>query len=223
MKKIIQSKAFLFVINLITALSFTYFTFYQLYMLIMIPTSRSGRVVGIILYLCITVAAFFVFINNYGIRFARFALLVGGLGFLFIVKLFNLPVLLKAFSFSNIPSMLTFAVYVFSQLSAVIMIVGYLILRSSMEQAKKEKVVMILMLIAIGMYVVCFAMECVMMLVYHMNIDLRLRYTLIWRTLFYLGFISMAIGFMIPAPKPKRKHKEGKYLYSEDEDVELIM
>ena len=92
-----------------------------------------------------------------------------------------------------------------------------------MEQAKKEKVVMILMLIAIGMYVVCFAMECVMMLVYHMNIDLRLRYTLICRTLFYLGFISMAIGFMIPAPKPKRKHKEGKYLYSEDEDVELIM
>ena len=60
-ESIFKNRAFQTIIKLITALSFALFTAYQIYLAVNIDTNRAGRLIGIVFYLLLTVAAYLSF------------------------------------------------------------------------------------------------------------------------------------------------------------------
>ena len=58
-------------IRILTGLSFLLFIAYQLFLMMQLPEQRFGRLIGIILYLFITVASFFALSHNRVIRVLR--------------------------------------------------------------------------------------------------------------------------------------------------------
>ncbi|MEE0840983.1 MAG: hypothetical protein U0L72_10655 [Acutalibacteraceae bacterium] len=53
----------------------------------------------------------------------------------------------------------------------------------------------------IVLYVACLIMECVLLMKYRMNIDLSRKFTVISRFLYCIGFVSIAVNFMLPVQK----------------------
>ena len=210
-------KAFRF----LTALSFALFTFYQFILLFAIDVSKIGRLLGIICFLMITVSSFLSLSKNKKVLTLSSVLFVVGLLIIFFIKLINVPAMFGILSFANPPSVLNCAVFILAEIGAVTLAVFYLTLRNDMETAAKRKAVKIMMSVVIALYVACLIMECVMLIVYRVNIDISLKVTLISRFVYCFGFVGTAIGFMLPAPDIKEETKAGRFVYSEDVDDEI--
>ena len=207
--------------RLVTALSFTLFTAYQIFLAINIETNRSGRLIGIVFYLMLTVASFLDFTEKYSVWIAHSVLMVAGLLLLFGIRLFNASAVFEYLDFANPASVLYSAVYIFSQLGTLLLVAGYLILTVDLTQSQMQKLTVVLMSVAIALYALCFIMECVLMIGYRMNIDLGLKSTLFSRLLYFLGFAGTAFCFMLPAPNIESKVEEGKFVYSNGDDDEI--
>ena len=209
------------IIKFSTALAFALFTLYQLFLTLLIETSRAGRIIGIVVYLLITLASFFGIVDNVPVRITRLILLMTGLTLLFAVRLLNAPVIFSSLDFNNVPSVLSFSVYILMQFGTLLLIAGYLILRSKIKKETKRKILVIMVSVAVAVYFLILIMESIELVVYHLNIELRLRYTLISRFVYFFAFSSMALSYLLPVPDLEKEDKSGQFVYSEDVDDEL--
>ncbi|MBQ3265689.1 MAG: hypothetical protein IJH07_07920 [Ruminococcus sp.] len=221
------------IIKWIVALSFALFTFYQIILAIIIESTRVGRLIGIVFYLLITVAAFLGLIRKRylseakieKIENAQSVLMIIGLILLFITRLLSVVTVFGNLSFANPASVLYAATYILSQLGTLVLVAGYIItLKYDLTEKEMKKFKTIWMSIAIVLYALCFIAECVMLIKYRFNIDLSLFFTLISRIWYFLGFAGSAFCVILPEPIG-RKHKSGSFYYSEDdeEEVDLVM
>ena len=214
----LQNKTVQLIFRLITALAFTLFTAYQIYLAVNIDTNRFGRLIGIAFYLMITVASFLDLSENDKVWMAHSVLLVVGLVLLFAMRLLSIGTVFSGLSFSNPSSVLNVAVYVLSQLGTLVLIAGYPAARADLTEKQMKRLIVTLMTIAIALFTLHFILECVLMIQYRMNIEQSLKYTLISRVLYFIGFAGTAFCFMLPAPKRVHKAKPGQFIYSDEED-----
>ena len=225
-ESIIQNKTTQLLIRLAPAVAFALFTAYQIMLAIKVDVNRSGRLTGIAIYLVITVAAVFDLFDKFGLWIAHVILMVASLVTLFVMRMFNASMMFESLDFSSIPSVLNVTVYILSQLGTLVLATSYLLLSIDLSRNQMAKLIKVFMIIVIAIYALTFVLECILMIAYRMNIDLRLRYSLPSRVLYLVGFAGTAFAFMLPAPKrePKKK-KTGEFLYADDDDeeVELIM
>lgn len=225
-ESIIKNKTTQFLIRLAPAVAFALFSAYQIMLAIKVDVNRSGRLTGIAIYLVITVAAVFDLFDKFGLWIAHVILMVVSLVTLFVMRMFNASMMFESLDFSSIPSVLNVTVYILSQLGTLVLATSYLLLSIDLSRNQMAKLIKVFMIIVIAIYALTFVLECILMIAYRMNIDLRLRYSLPSRVLYLVGFAGTAFAFMLPAPKrePKKK-KTGEFLYADDDDeeVELIM
>lgn len=188
-------------INIVTAAVFLLFSAYHTYLFFQITTSRPGRLLGIISFLCLAFAAMFTLIPKRAFRKLRTVLMIGGLVLNFSIRLFNAGAMFGLLNFAYVPSVLNCAVYVFSQLAELLLLVYYVFFRHNKKLNSKRKFVIALMSFVIVLYIACFVMECVLLIKYRINIDLSRRMTVISRILYCIGFVSIAVNFMLPVHK----------------------
>ena len=188
-------------INIVTAAAFLLFSAYHIYLFVQITASRPGRMFGIISFLCLAFAAISAMIRKPAFRVLRTVLLIGGLALNFIIRLFNAGAMFGMLNFAYVPSVLNCAVYVFSQLAELILLVYYVFFRHNPKLNSKRGLVIFLMSFVIVLYAACFIMECVLLMKYRMNIDLSRKFTGISRFLYCIGFVSIAVNFMLPLQK----------------------
>ena len=220
-ESIFRNRAFQTIFKLITALSFTLFTAYQIYLAVNIETNRVGRLIGIVFYLLLTVAAYLSFSEKDSVWTAHSALTVAGLVLLFAMRLMNIGTVFGNLSFSKPATVLNVAIYFLSQLGTLVLVAGYIMQRADLTRRQMTILINTLMTIAIVLFTLHFILECVLMIKYRMNIEQSLKLTLVSRVLYYFGFAGTACCFMLPAPKRKRKEpKAGRFIYSDKEDGE---
>ena len=116
---------------------------------------------------------------------------------LFIVRLVNVPALLRYFSFADVPSALNVIVYILPQIGTIVLTVMYLKLRR-IDVTLAETAPLIP--VAIAIYALCFAAECVMMIRYRMNVDGSLKLALLSRLAYFVGFSGTAFIFFFSDP-----------------------
>ena len=224
---ILRNKKFQFIVRLIASVSFVLFILYQFSLVFLIEANKVGRLVGIFFYILITVAAFLNFFDSNGVWLAHAILLIAGLVLLFAMRLLNLTIIFGELDFSSPPTVLNCMAYVLSQLGTLVLIAGYLVLRaSSLENREIRKLATVLMSVAIVLYVLCFISESLLMIIYHGNIDISLKFTLLSRFFYCMGYVCTAVSFILPAPKRKKeKKRQGEFYYSDDddEDIELVI
>lgn len=185
-------------INILTAAAFLLFSAYHTYLFIEIPVSRPGRMLGIISFLCMAFAAIFALIPKPGFRIVRTVLMISGLALNFGIKLFNAGDIFGRLNFSDITSVLCFAIYIFSQLAELLLLFYYIVFRHNQKLNSKRKTVIAMMSVVILLYVSCLVIDCVLILKYHVNIDLSLKFTLLSRFLYFAGYVGIAVNFMLP-------------------------
>ena len=186
------------VVKLTTMLAFSLFTAYQIYMAIQIETNRITRLIGVFLYLIIPVASLFTF--SYSPRLqkkVRSILMIISLMLLFIVRLINIPALIQSLKILDLPTALNFSAYVLPQLGTIILTVMWFIWR---RPYVKYKSIAPLIPVAIAIYVLCFASECVMMIRYRLNVEGSLKLALLSRLFYFLGFSGIACTFFFNDP-----------------------
>ena len=223
-ESILENKKFQFVVRLLTALSFAIYTLYQVILMFAIEASRIGRAIAILCLAVITIASFFALSKKRKVLTACSVLLVIGLLLLFVVKLINIPGLFGALDFADPSTVLNCIVFVCSELAAVLL-VFYLTLMRDEDTYYERRATIIMMPIVIVLFVACFVMECVLMIKYHVNIDLRTRYSLIARLLYYGGFIGTAFSMLMPAQIPEEKRSEAELvsLEEDNDEIDLVM
>ena len=218
-ESIFKNRAFQTIFKLITALSFTLFTAYQIYLAVNMDASRIGRLIGIVFYLLLTVAAYLSFSEKDSVWTAHSVLMVAGLVLLFAMRLINIGTVFGNLSFSKPATVLNAAIYILSQLGTLVLVAGYIMQRADLTRRQMKILINTLMTIAIVLFTLHFILECVLMIKYRMNIEQSLKLTLISRVLYFVGFAGTAFCFMLPAPKRKRKEpKAGRFIYSDEED-----
>ena len=217
-ESIFRNRAFQTIFKLITALSFALFTLYQIVLAVAIENNRIGRLIGIAFYLMLTVASFLDLSEKDSVWIAHSVLLVAGLVLLVAMRLLSVVTVFGNLNFANTASVLNCAIYILSQLGALVLIAGYIMLRTDLTERKMQRVIIILMIIAVALFTLHFALECVLMIKYRVNVELSLKFTLISRALYFLGFAGTALCFSLPAPKSVHKKKEGRFIYSDEED-----
>lgn len=221
------------VIKWIAALSFALFTFYQIILAIIIEETRYGRLIGIVFYLVLTVAAFLGLIKKRYLSDAQIekvqntqaVLMIIGLLLLFITRLLSVVTVFGNLSFANPASVFYAASYILSQLGTLVLVVGYITaLRYDLTENEMKKFKTIWMSIAIVLYALCFIAECVMLIKYRFNIDLSLTFTVISRIWYFLGFAGSAFCVILPEPS-EGNYNTGSFYYSEDDEdeVDLVM
>lgn len=186
------------VVNLLTAVCFLLFIAYHIYLAVAIEANRVARMVGLISYFLLALAAVFALIPKTAFRIMRTVLMIAGLFMNFAVRLTNAGAVFGRLDLSKTPSVLNGAVYVFSQLAVLLLLAYYLVLRHNKKLNSKRKIVIALMAFVIVLYVACFVIECVLLMKYRMNIDLSRRFTVISRFFYCLSFVGMAVNFMLP-------------------------
>lgn len=122
-------------------------------------------------------------------------------------------------NFAYVPSVLNCEVYVFSQLAELILLVYYVFFRHNPKLNSKRSLVIFLMSFVIVLYVACLIMECVLLMKYRMNIDLSRKFTVISRFLYCIGFVSIAVNFMLPVHKVS---KSNDFMNQPPEDDDLL-
>ncbi len=224
-ESIFQNKVFQILIRLMTALSFVLFTAYQSYLAAISPSNRLGRLLGIGVFLIITLASFFDFSEKGSLWIAHSVLLVIGLILLFSIRMLNLSQLLEYLDPEYPPSVLNFAIFVLSQLGVVVLVVGHLMVRAEIPERRLRILLFVLMSVAIVLYIACFVLECVQMIKYRVNIDFSLKITLLTRVLYCAGFVGTAVSLILPAPKKVEKDRTGQFLYSErnEDEIDLVI
>ena len=207
------------IIRLIPALAFTFFTAYQIILAIFYDVSRFGRVIGIVFYLLLTVAAYLDFSEKNTVWVAHSILLITGLILLFAMRLLNISAILESLSSGHPAIVMYFVVYILTQLGTLVLIAGYLTLSADITERIKQRALIILMTVAIVMFAAVLVLECILMLKYGMNIEISLKVTLVSRVMFFLG---IACSLMLPAPDKKPSEpQEGQYVYSDDNEDEI--
>ena len=186
-----------FFVRLTTALSFALFTAYQIYMAIQAESNRTGRLIGVCMYLTITIASFFAFSCSPRLQNIRSILMLVSLLLLFIVRLINIPALLQNLNFADTPSALNFIAYVLPQIGTLVLTVMWL-KRRRVDITYRDIAPLIPVTIAI--YALCFAAECVMMMHYRMNVDGSLKLALLSRLAYFTGFSGTAFIFFFNDP-----------------------
>ena len=227
-ESIFRNRAFQTIIKLITALSFALFTAYQIYLAVNIDTNRAGRLIGIVFYLLLTVAAYLSFSEKGSVWTAHSVLTVAGLVLLFAMRLMNIGTVFGNLSFSKPATVLNVAIYFLSQLGTLVLVAGYIMQRADLTRRQMKILINTLMTIAIVLFTLHFILECVLMIKYRMNIEQSLKLTLVSRVLYFAGFAGTAFCFMLPTPKRKhRKKKAGQFIYSDEDDgddeIELVI
>lgn len=206
-------------INIVTATAFLLFSAYHIYLFTQITASRPGRLLGIISFLCLAFAAVSTMIPKPAFRILRTVLMIGGLALNFIIRLFNAGVIFGRLDFANIPSVLNCAIYVFSQLAELLLLVYYVFFRHNPKLNSKRGLVIFLMTFVILLYAACLVMECVLLMKYRMNIDLSRKFTVISRFLYFIGFAGIAVNFMLPVHKVS---KSNDFMNQPPEDDDLL-
>ena len=223
-KKFLKHRKLQYTLKFLTAMCFLLFTAYQVYLLAEIPTTRPGRLTGIIFYAFITVASFLVFSHNTKVRVVRTVLMVAGLWLFFLVKLLNLAPLVSAIDPSEPYTILRFAEYVCTQVGLLVLLVEYLIARSKTKQEVRLKITFALMIAAFVLYTAYIIMECILLIKYSVNIDTSLKLTLISRFMFYFAFIGTAFIWRLPAPNKRKGEEEEELFPGKDEnEVDFVI
>ena len=204
-----------FIVNLFTTLMFSAFTAYQVYLFFEINAQRVGRLFGIIIFLCLSLASLFEILPVDALRKVRPALLILGLIFYFIIKLFSIKNIVAGLDFSNIPSVMNLAIFAFDELALLILAFYCLVMRPNLFFNIMRKPTVILMTVVIVLFVFSLIMECIFMLKYGMKIDISLKNTLVSRLLYCFAFSGLAVGFMIPNMMPANPIQD-----FEDEDIQ---
>lgn len=191
-ERILSNMKVQFIVRLATALCFALFTVYQIFMTIQTGSNRIGRLIGVGLYLTITIASFFALSYSPRLQDIRSTLMLIGLLLLFVVRLVNIPALLGSLDFADIPSDLNFAAYVLPQ-------IGTLVLTAMWWKRRKPDATLSeiapLIPVAIALYALCFAAECVMMIRYRMYVEGSLKLALLSRLAYFTGFSGTAFIF----------------------------
>lgn len=184
-------------VRLVTALSFALFTAYQIYAAMQITAGRTGRLIGVGIYLIITAASFLAFCYSRRVQNVRSILMIVSLILLFVVRLANLPAFFRGLHSAGFLSALYSAAYILPQIGTVVLTVMWL-KRRRIDVKLRNIAPMIPASIAI--YALCFAAECVMMLYYGVNVDFTLKLSLLSRLLYFVGFAGVAFGFLFSDP-----------------------
>lgn len=185
-------------INLFTALMFTLFTVYQSILIAETDASRVGGLFELLTFVFIIIASVFSLIPKPAFRIIRALLLVAGLLLNIIIKLVNIPVIFGNLDFSDTVSVLNCAVYVFAQTAELLLLVYYLFFRLNDRLCLKRAVAIAMMSFVILLYISCLIMECVLLLKYRSGVESGDSYTLISIFLYFFGYISIAVSFMLP-------------------------
>lgn len=193
--KINKTRSF---INFVTAAAFLLLSAYHTYLFAQITESRPVRLLEIISFLCLAFAAVFTMISKPAFRILRSVLMTGGLALNFIIGLFNVGVIFGSLEFANIPSVLNFAAFVFSQLANLLLPVYYVFFRHNPKLNSKRILAIVLMSFVILLYIACLVTECVMLIKYSMNNESSSNFTVISRILYCIGFVGIAVNFMLP-------------------------
>ena len=187
-------------VHVVTALLFLFFTAYQLFLLSEIFSNTVGRLIGIIIFLLITISSFMALSTVPVIRLIRSVLLTIGLLANFGLKLLNARMFFRSLDFSVPPTVLNCLVFVLSELAILILIVYYAVLRRIPAVNEKRRVVTALMAVVILLYLACLVMESILLIKYRVNIELTRKFTLLSRFLYCFGFVGMALSFTMPIP-----------------------
>ena len=187
--------------------------------------AKIGRALGIFSFQLLTVASVMAIPPKAESLIARYVILAVGLLLNFFIKLLNIPGLFGIMSFSNPSSVMNCAVFVLSETGALILVFYYLTARNKLETSKKRKLTNIFMSVVIALYVICFVLECIMIIKYRINIDLSRKYTLLSRALYCAAFVGTAVGFMLPHLLIREIKRPGEFIYSEDveDEIDLIL
>lgn len=212
-------------IRILTAFSFLLFAAYQTFLSFMIDVNRVGRLIGVAIYFLISLASFLVFSDTYAVRTLRSILLVSGFLGLVVTRLFNAPIIIDFLNTGGTPGKMYFAVFLMSQLATIMLTIGYLILKTNRKPNATRTPVTVMMVIVIILFIVFLILEVVLILKYHMLIDLGVRLTLLGRVLFCGGFAGTALGLILPAPKIEEKPRMGHYVYSDSnkDEIDLVL
>lgn len=184
--------------NIFTAVAFSLFIAYYVFLMFSTNANRLGRLLGIIPFLFLVAATVFALIPGQAFRITGTVFMITGLLLNFSLRLVNAGSVFGRLDFADIPSVLNCAVYVFSQTAKLILLVYFLVFRRSQKLNSKRKTVIFLMSVVIALHVLCFILECVLIMKYGMNIDFSRKFTLLSKLLYCSGFVSLAVGFMLP-------------------------
>lgn len=191
-----------------TAVSFALYTVYRVILLMQSDRDIFIGVAGVIVFVIITVASFFALLHRGILRRLRSSLLTAGLVMNAILLLSNVTELFGSLNSADTATVLRFAVFVCSELSMLILLLYYLLIRQRSGASRKRSQTVGLMSGVIVLLVVSFVMECVLMLQYGEGVQMSLAGSVAGRLLYCLGFVGTAIGFMLPVAKRKSGEKE---------------
>ncbi len=219
MKEILKSNKIRVGICLATALVFALFIAYHLYLFVLFDMSQIGRLIGIGSYVLFVAASILAMVSRAPFIQIGSVLMIIGLSLNFIIRLLNAGTILGRLDFAYVPTVLNAAVYLLQQLAVLILLVYYLVFRHNPRFKTKRTFVIILMSAVAVMYIGSLVMECVLLLKYRMNIDAGKWMTVCSRLLYCLGFLGIAVRFMLPGPEMKQEEDFGN---PEQEDDEFL-
>lgn len=203
--------------NLLTAVCFSLLVLYQSYLYMHIEASRFGRMLGIVSFLFLAAASVLAMFPRSVFSMLRGVLMVAGLGLNFALKLLNFHVIFSNLNFDVMPSVLNCGIYAFQQSAELILLFYYVVFRHNRKLNSKRKFAVALMSFVIVLYAVSLVMECVLITKYHTNIDLSPQYTFASRFLYFFGYVSIAVNFMLPVPREQEMDELMDELPVEDE------
>lgn len=213
------------IIVFLTATMFALYLEYHIFLAVQLSGKGNAinmviRFIGIIVFLLISVASFFMLIPHPLFLLMHRLLMLTGLTVNFIVKLLSVVILLKGLNFSSVPSVLNIAVFALSQIALFLLLQFFVILPRSLEKKSFKSFTVITMSNVIALYSLCLLMECVIVLKYHANIELNILLTLISRLLYYLGFIGLSGYFLLASkewelPKAEETAEGNDLVFSE--------
>lgn len=193
--------------NLLTAVCFSLLVLYQSYLYVHIEASRFGRMLGIVSFLLLAVASVLAMIPRSVFSVLRVVLMAAGLGMNFALKLLNFHMIFSHLNFDVMPSVLNCGIYAFQQSAELILLFYYLVFRHNRKLNSKRKFAVALMSFVIVLYAASLVMECVLITKYHTNIDLSLQYTFASRFVYFFGYVSIAVNFMLPVPRKEEMNE----------------
>ena len=186
-------------LSIAAGILFAVFMAYHVVLLFGIPNNQIGRLIGIGIFFFLTVASFFALLPGSGIRLVRSLLIVTALSVNIIMRLFNAYGIFSELDLSYLPTVLNCAVYVFSELALLILLLHYLIIRHNKRFKPKRALSVVPMSVVIALLFLNLAMECVLLIKFHLNIDLSIITTLFSRFVYFSAFAVTAVSFMLPA------------------------
>ena len=198
------------VIIFLTGILFAVYSVYNIYIIIndSDEIGTGGTLISAAVALIYAIFAFFAFsagatVNDIRFYIGRRILFILALVAAFGIKLRLIRSIITAITFSDMSTVLYGASFILTQFGMLFLIIYYVFIARTMEKNAVPPVTLqILALVFFALSLIC---EMVLLFVYGIGLEGNPLQTMIFRPVFYLGFIGLSVYFMLPPPQPNKE------------------